>query len=134
MKKNTQYYDKKLLKQIRTALNITQTQLAHDINKSKQYICLIENGKKNLTQELLNKIFERYGIDSNSFQNGNGIIFQDSTSIKDILRSKYNLTNDTINVLSEYLDSFLHLSKIEQNYAKETLKLMTEINKYIENK
>lgn len=134
MKKNTQYYDKKLLKQIRTALNITQTQLAHDINKSKQYICLIENRKKNLTQELLNKIFERYGIDSNSFQNGNGIIFQDSTPIKDILRSKYNLTNDTINVLSEYLDSFLHLSKIEQNYAKETLKLMTEINKYIENK
>lgn len=134
MKKNTQYYDKKLLKQIRTSLNITQTQLAHDINKSKQYICLIENGKKNLTQELLNKIFERYGIDSNSFQNGNGIIFQDSTPIKDILRSKYNLTNDTINVLSEYLDSFLHLSKIEQNYAKETLKLMTEINKYIENK
>lgn len=134
MKKNTQYYDKKLLKQIRTALNITQTQLAHDINKSKQYICLIENGKKNLTQELLNKIFERYGIDSNSFKNGNGIIFQDSTPIKDILRSKYNLTNDTINVLSEYLDSFLHLSKIEQNYAKETLKLMTEINKYIENK
>ena len=95
---------------------------------------MIENVKKNLTQELLNKIFERYGIDSNSFQNGNGIIFQNSTPIKDILRSKYNLTNDTINVLSEYLDSFLHLSKIEQNYAKETLKLMTEINKYIENK
>lgn len=134
MKKNTQYYDKELLIQIRKALNITQTQLAHDINKSKQYICLIENGKKNLTQELLNKIFERYGIDSNSFQNGNGIIFQDSTPIKDILRSKYNLTNDTINVFSEYLDSFMHLSSIEQNYAKETLKLMTKINKYIENK
>lgn len=134
MKKNTQYYDKELLIQIRKALNITQTQLAHDINKSKQYICLIENGKKNLTQELLNKIFERYGIDSSSFQNGNGIIFQDSTPIKDILRSKYNLTNDTINVFSEYLDSFMHLSSIEQNYAKETLKLMTEINKYIENK
>lgn len=134
MKKNTQYYDKELLIQIRKALNITQTQLAHDINKSKQYICLIENGKKNLTQELLNKIIERYGIDSNSFQNGNGIIFQDSTPIKDILRSKYNLTNDTINVFSEYLDSFMHLSSIEQNYAKETLKLMTEINKYIENK
>lgn len=134
MKKNTQYYDKELLIQIRKALNITQTQLAHDINKSKQYICLIENGKKNLTQELLNKIFERYSIDSSSFQNGNGIIFQDSTPIKDILRSKYNLTNDTINVFSEYLDSFMHLSSIEQNYAKETLKLMTEINKYIENK
>lgn len=134
MKKNTQYYDKELLIQIRKALNITQTQLAHDINKSKQYICLIENGKKNLTQELLNKIFDRYDIDSSSFQNGNGIIFQDSTPIKDILRSKYNLTNDTVNVFSEYLDSFMHLSKIEQNYAKETLKLMTKINKYIENK
>jgi transcriptional regulator with XRE-family HTH domain len=134
MKKNTQYYDKELLIQIRKALNITQTQLAHDINKSKQYICMIEKGKNKLTQELLNKIFDRYGIDSSSFQNGNGIIFQDSTPIKDILRSKYNLTNDTINVFSEYLDSFMHLSKIEQNYAKETLKLMTEINKYIENK
>lgn len=95
---------------------------------------MIEKGKNKLTQELLNKIFDRYGIDSSSFQNGNGIIFQDSTPIKDILRSKYNLTNDTINVFSEYLDSFMHLSKIEQNYAKETLKLMTEINKYIENK
>ena len=134
MKKNTQYYDKELLIQIRKALNNTQTQLAHDINKSKQYICMIEKGKNKLTQELLNKIFDRYGIDSSSFQNGNGIIFQDSTPIKDILRSKYNLTNDTINVFSEYLDSFMHLSKIEQNYAKETLKLMTEINKYIENK
>lgn len=134
MKKNTQYYDKELLIQIRKALNITQTKLAHDINKSKQYICMIEKGKNKLTQELLNKIFDRYGIDSSSFQNGNGIIFQDSTPIKDILRSKYNLTNDTINVFSEYLDSFMHLSKIEQNYAKETLKLMTEINKYIENK
>lgn len=101
MKKNTQYYDKELLIQIRKALNITQTQLAHDINKSKQYICMIEKGKNKLTQELLNKIFDRYGIDSSSFQNGNGIIFQDSTPIKDILRSKYNLTNDTINVFSE---------------------------------
>jgi transcriptional regulator with XRE-family HTH domain len=134
MKKNTKYYDKELLIKIRKTLNITQTQLAHDINKSKQYICLIENGKKNLTEELLNKIYERYEIDSNSFQNGNGIIFKNSTPIKDILRSKYNLTNDTINIFSEYLDSFVHLSKVEQNYAKEALKLMIAINKYIENK
>lgn len=134
MKKNTQYYNKEILIQIRKSLNITQTQLAHDINKSKQYICLIESGKNKLTQELLNTIYSRYNIDPCSFQNGNGIKFQESTPIIDILRSKYNLTNDTANIFSEYLNSFIQLSKKEQKYAEDTLKLMTEINKYIEKK
>lgn len=151
IKNTNQYYDKNILIHIRETLNLTQNELAKKINVSRTCISSIERGQNKLNSKLLNKIYSTFGIDSNSFTDNNGLIFLKQTPIETYLTTNYHLNEQSANLFSKFLtsyisldldeqsievfsqliDSYINLNNIEQQYIRETLQQIIKINQYI---
>lgn len=130
-RKDTQYFDNKILIKIRTALNLTQDELAKRIGVSRGCISAIEIGKNKLYDKLLEKIYSTFNIDPDSFQNGNELIFLNNSPIENCLMTEYHLTKQDAEMFSQLLDSYICLSIEEQKFINPILKSILEINKYI---
>lgn len=129
--KDTQYFDKEILIKIRTALNLTQDELAKRIGVSRGCISAIEIGRNKLYDKLLEKIYSTFNIDPDSFQNGNDLLFLNNSPIENCLITDYHLSKQNAETLSQLLDSYICLTSKEQEFINPILNRILEINKYI---
>ncbi|MEG0368132.1 MAG: helix-turn-helix domain-containing protein, partial [Coprobacillus sp.] len=74
------------LKEIRTALKLTQSELANKLNMSRITIAQMENGSRNITDRTIKDICREFNVNYDWFYNGNGEMFieDDSSTIKAI--------------------------------------------------
>ena len=129
--KDTQYFDKEILIKIRTALNLTQDELAKRIGVSRGYISAIEIGRIKLHSKILEKIYSTYNIDPNSFTNGKELILLNNNSIENCLTIDYHLNKQNVETLSQFFNSYICLTNKEQEFVNEIINNTTKINKYI---
>lgn len=75
---------KERIKLVRKEAGETQDAFADNLKVSKNYICLIENGKKEPSERLLNSIAEKYRVNETWLLTGEGGIHSPATREQEI--------------------------------------------------
>jgi transcriptional regulator with XRE-family HTH domain len=97
----------------REKLNLTQSDFAERIGLKQAVIGLYENGKRNVTDRVINDICREFNINENWLRYGDefGGMFNPSTNEEiEALGEKYNLDSDSI----EFIKVFAELPETER--------------------
>lgn len=113
--------------EIRKNANLTQEQFGQKMNISKNYVNLIENGRKNPSDRLISDICRVFDIDEKWLRTGNGemqkpwtdrlgyvlgqIAGGDDDLIKDLILAYMELDNTSKQALRQIRDSMLAKQK-----------------------
>lgn len=98
------------IKQVRTALNLTQQEFAEQILIAQGSLGEIENGRRNVNKRVLQIICTKFGVNEDWLKNGIGEMFDDEAPDirKEYLIKIYNqLTKPLQECLIEHSESLL---------------------------
>ena len=90
------------LKELRTTLKLTQTELASQIGLKQNTIATYEMGKGEMSEASILSLCRRYNVNKNWLQYGKGEMFIPDDEIKGIAQ-KYNLSPKAEQVLNNFL-------------------------------
>lgn len=93
------------LKKIRKTLDLTLEKFGENLGVKKASLSAIENGKRNLTEQLTLSICRVYKVNYDYIVYGNGEMFDSlPETVLDELCMQYNLDEDDRDILKFYLD------------------------------
>lgn len=104
------------IKELRTSLALSQTEFAYQTGISHSLLTKIEAGDNPPTQKVLNKIIEKWNIDSEWLNTGKGeITFSEKVAIQDWKDEAWKLANDQLSKKDQTIEmlstSFERLTK-----------------------
>ena len=104
---------------IRTDAGLTMTAFAERLNLSKSSISVAENDKSNLSKRAIIDICEKFNVNQEWLETGEGAPYNDSvTPAIKLLKAEYNLDELDIQIIEKYLE----LSPIERQVFKDYIK------------
>ena len=65
----------KRIKELRSALGMTQTEFGKSLNLSQNYLWMVENGKRNVSDRTVRDIVRIYNVNEEWLRTGNGSMF-----------------------------------------------------------
>ncbi len=107
----------KRIVEIRTLLNLTQTDLAEKLKISKSAVSHMERGERSVTERTISDICEKLNVNRKWLTDGVGDVFTEAEteSVLDLLKKEYNL--DGLDI--EIIRSYLCMSPIERQVFKD---------------
>lgn len=90
------------IKQIRSALRLTQQQLADEIGVSKQYLSQVEKGGTDLSKEKITLLCHKTGVSLDWLLSGHGQMFLKDQEISDEMFCDEKNINEFVNLLEIY--------------------------------
>jgi transcriptional regulator with XRE-family HTH domain len=104
---------------IRTDNNCNQAQFADRLNLNRTTISLFENGKRGLSKRTLIDISEKFNVNLEWLETGEGEPYRETTeSLLKLLKAEYDLDELDIKIIEAYLE----LSPIERQVFKDYIK------------
>lgn len=84
------------IKQLRTALNLSQEEFGRPLGVKRSSVCLIESGERNVSNQVLVAICREYNVNEEWLRNGSGDMFVDLSRQEQaaLLVGKAFATND----------------------------------------
>ena len=110
---------------IRTDAGLTQAEFGTKLNLGKSIISLMESGKRNYTERVLNDICEKFNVNPEWLRNGVGEPYNEVVpTVFKLLKAEYNLDELDIQIIEKYLE----LSPIESQVFKDYIKKIRSVN------
>lgn len=108
---NTKTEIGKRIRNFRTANNLTQAQLAENLDISTNFISEVETGKKNISLEILCRLCRHYNLSADYI-----LLGKDSSSSSQYTLSRFlfSLSAEDIPTIIEYLEASMKLKKLEE--------------------
>ena len=92
------------IKELRKNLNLTLEKFGKRLGVTKVTISNIENGNRNLTEQMLISICREFNVNENWLRNGEGEMFNSvPNSTMEQLRNEFHLDEFSFNLVYEYL-------------------------------
>lgn len=104
---------------IRTDADLNQEEFGDKLNLGKSSISLIESGKRKLTPRTAADICEKFNVNQNWLETGEGEPYNDAvTPTLKLLKAEYKLDELDVQIIEKYLE----LSPIERQVFKDYIK------------
>lgn len=104
---------------IRTDANKTKAEFANILNVSASLITMLENGTRELTSRTAADICEKFNVNPNWLETGEGEPYNDAvTPTLKLLKAEFKLDDLDIQIIEKYLE----LSPIERQVFKDYIK------------
>lgn len=111
------------VKELRKTLNLTMEKFGEQLGVTRSAISNIENGNRNLTDQMLRAICREFGVNENWLRNGVGEMFAITQNdyIEKVSR-RYNLDERDKVIISTYMSLDLEKRDLIKSYIFDVLK------------
>lgn len=94
------------VKELRNALNLTQTEFGERLGIARITVAYYESGKNNINEYMLRNICKTFNVDYNWLTEGNFEMFlEKDDSLIDKILSEYNINPSQLPLIKAYLNS-----------------------------
>ena len=108
---------------IRTDAELSQADFGNKLNIGNSSVSLLESGKRNLSKRTAADICEKFNVNPEWLETGEGEPYNDAkTPTIKLLKAEYNL--DEVDV--QIIEAYLNLSPIERQVFKDYVKKIKE--------
>ena len=101
----------KRIRNFRITNNLTQAQLAENLDISTNFVSEVETGKKNISLEILCRLCQNYNLSADYILLGKDLSSSSQYTLSEFL---FSLTADDIPTVIEYLEASMKLKKMEE--------------------
>lgn len=104
---------------IRTDAGLNQVEFGKKLNLGKSIISLVESGKRNYTTRVLSDICEKFNVNREWLETGEGEPYNETIpTVMKLLKAEFKLDDIDIRIIEGYLE----LSPIERQVFKDYIK------------
>ena len=106
------------IRNFRIANNLTQAQLAENLDISTNFVSEVETGKKNISLEILCRLCQYYSLSADYILFGKNGSSSSQHTLSEFL---FSLPADDIPTIIEYLEASIKLKKLERERAPKNI-------------
>lgn len=106
----------KRIRAFRLKNNLTQAQLAEELDVSTNFISEVENGKKNISIDTLCRLCQHYQLSADYI-----LLGKESSADSFLIGRLTSLSNQDILTVIDYLENYLKMKKIEKKISDDTM-------------
>ena len=115
------------LKQIRTALNLSQEEFGKKIGiKSRAHISALENGSRNITDRIISDICDKYNVNIDWLKSGNGDMFVKLLPEDELSAYLGEILSGDDEYIKKYIISYMKLKEEQKQVLRDFTKQLIE--------